>query len=299
MIFKRLFSFTILLLIAVQFQFYSCEEKNNDPILSAPVNEPENTYEVVVEIVSFGGISGCSAAFINKDNQAVADAEVRVNGVEFQNDTTFISSFYADTLNRLSYTYFTSYKLEVKHDGKIIATGKAEMPSPPVIKNIRNPYRHSLNKPLTVKWQKVSKATSIQLVIGSTIYDPVTKDSVEKVFDSGLLSTTKTSLTIPDTMFSAPGEYILGITSFYGLNPGMEIGNLFDQEGYHKGYNLKGAAGIFLTADVYPGPEGIKIIVEQSSALKKDTPTAQPNKNLKELLTKIWWEKVKLLKKSY
>lgn len=53
---KKIFSWLILLLMAVQFQWSCNKDKTDTEILSAPVNEPQNDYMVVVEIISFSGL---------------------------------------------------------------------------------------------------------------------------------------------------------------------------------------------------------------------------------------------------
>lgn len=299
---KKIFSYLIILLMGIQFQWSCSKDKTDTEILSAPVNEPQNDYMVVVEIVSFSGLVGCSSGFVEKADQPVTDAKVHINSIPLVNDSsaTIFPNYYADTLNALSYNYFTKYQLTVEHRGKVVASGTSVMPSIPIIKNLTNPYNMSVNEELVVKWQKVEQATALQVIVGGRIYDPVLKDSVDREFDSGLIEPTRTSITIPDTLFRLPGTYVLGIIAYNGLNPGALPQNLYDEQGnYHKGYNLEGAAGVFFSAMAFPDPYGIQIIVKGTTTSKQSN-VVQPKKPiLKELVLKKTKEMAEQLREAY
>ncbi len=299
---KKIFSWLILLLMAVQFQWSCNKDKTDTEILSTPVNEPQNDYMVVVEIISFSGLGGCASGFVEKADQPITDAKLHINRVPLINDSSamIFPNYYADTLNALSYNYFTRYQLTVEHQGKVVATGSTVMPSIPFIKNLNNPQTINVNDELVVKWEKVEQATALQIIVGGRIYDPVLKDSVDREFDSGLIEPNRTSITIPDTLFRLPGTYVLGIVAFNGLNPGALPQNLYDEQGnYHKGYNLEGAAGLFLSAMVYPDPYGLQIVVKGSAA-SEQTNYEQPLKpRLKELVLRKTKEKAEQIVANY
>ena len=287
--FKRIFSFLMIAFLTVQFQWACDKEKKNDTnLLQAPVNDPKNNYEVIVEIISFGGINGCAFGSVEQNNQFVGNAEIKVNEVSFYSDTTsFFSFYFADTLNPLKYTTLTKYQLSVKHAGKVIAQGQAVMPSVPAVRNLSNPTQHSLNKALLVQWQKVEQATAIQVIVTGKVYNPTIKDTVEKEFDSGLLSPETTQITIPDTMFNLPGTYVLGIVALNGINPGMIPTQLYDENGhYQKSYNIEGAAGIFLAAMAYPDPVGLRIIVSEATGKSSLARPDDSAPRLKDMLKK-------------
>ncbi len=262
---KRIFVLLFFILMSIQFQWACDEDKKDTGVLNAPINDPKNDYQVVVEIISFGGLNGCAAGFIERNSEPVTNATIKVNEVPFYNDTTSIfTNLYADTLNALNYNYFTRYNLIVEHDGKLVARGQADMPSLPVVENLSNPVQHGLNKALTVKWKKVERATAIQVIVSGYVYNPVIKDTVERSFNSGLLKPTTTQITVPDTLFKLPGTYVLGILAINGINAGTYSFQLYDEEGkFYKSFNMEGAAGIFLAAMAYPDPVGIKIIVPE------------------------------------
>jgi hypothetical protein len=268
--FTRIFSIIFLALLSIQFNLNSCSDENGDS-LTAPENKPTNDYEVVVEVVSFGGLAGCTTGSIALLNEPVSDAEFLLNGVQLSNDPSSIfSNLYTDTLGVINYQPGTSYKLEVSHNGNVIASGDAKMPSVPEVTNLEDMDTHNLNKSLEVKWKKVNNATSLEVYIDGYVYDSAVGDSVHREYSTELLSPDKVSCVIPDTLFNTPGIYVMGVTAYYGVNPGNFTVDINDTEGYTKGYNIKGAAGVFLAANVYPPTEeGIRIVVGQVNNLQK------------------------------
>jgi len=234
--------------MTIQFNITSCstgtdagQDGDNGTAL---VNNPTNNYQVVAEVISVGGLGGCSIG-------AVADQEGFIENADFRINNTIHhyieSSFYADTLNQLNYLPGSNYTLNVSYMNQTIASGTAKMPSPAFITNLDDIKNHDLNSAMTVKWSNVQNATSIQLIISGDIIDPSNQEYLYREFESVLISPNSTSFTIPDTFFKYQGEYELGIIAYHGVNPDFDILNLGDT-GYEKSYNMNGAAGVFLAA---------------------------------------------------
>ncbi len=302
--FKRVVSLFMLFLLTVQFQFYGCEDKKaKETSVMAPVNDPKNDYQILMTVVSFGGVAGCSAGFVSRGEEPISDAKVKINSVTFPNDTSsFVPNFYADTLGLLDLRAGTQYTLHVEHQNKEIATGKAIMPTPPHIVNLSDGYNHPLNSKLTIKWEKSEHATSIEVLISTTVYDPVTKDSLDREFDSGLLDPSTTSIVVPDTFFSYPGQYVLGIIAYHGLNPNVRLEGLLDENGqYSKSYNLEGAAGLFYAAMIVPDYNGQKInVVDNENGKASTLPKAIANRTLEQTVIQTFRKRgLQLLKQPW
>ena len=261
---KKILTFLALCLMTIQFNMTSCSSATDseDPIGEAVVNDPTNDYQVVAQVISVGGLGGCSIGTVAQGEGIIENADFKIN------DVTLVHKYpvYADTLFLLSFFPGSNYSLNVSHNGATIATGTAIMPSTPVISNASSFQNHDLNTSLTVKWQAVKNAHSVQLTINSEFYDPFTQIPVERGYASPLLSPETTSHTIPDTLFNYPGEYTLGIIAYHGVNPGIDIDNLEDN-GYIQSYNMEGAAGAFLAVSL-SSAEGETITVGNPSLTK-------------------------------
>ncbi|MEJ2054253.1 MAG: hypothetical protein P8X42_10065, partial [Calditrichaceae bacterium] len=158
-----------------------------------------------------------------------------------------LDGLYQEESGVLSYLAGTNYTLNVSHIGTQIATGTAVMPSVPVFKNLTGLSPHPLNQNMVVTWEDVENATSLELSLSGDVYDPVLQSEIERDFNSGLISASSNSFTIPDTFFTHAGEYTLGMTAYHGINPGSEAYNADD---YLKSYNMKGAAGLFIVVNL-------------------------------------------------
>jgi len=262
---KKILTILALCLMTIQFNMTSCSSStdSSDPLGEAAVNNPTNDYQVVAEIISVGGLGGCSVGTVANSDGIIETADFKIN------DVTLIHQYpvYTDTLSLLSYFPGSSYSLKVSHNGVTIATGKAVMPATPVISNASSFQNHDLNTSLTVNWKSVKNAHSVQLSIAAEIYDPVSQEYIERGYASALLSPETTSHTIPDTLFSYPGEYSLGIIAYYGINPGIDIDNL-EENGYLQSFNIEGAAGAFMALSL-SSVQGESITVGNPPALTK------------------------------
>ena len=261
---KKILTILALCLMTIQFNMTSCSSATDseDPIGEAFVNDPTNDYQVVAQVISVGGLGGCTIGTVAHTEEIVENADFKIN------DVTLIHQYpvYTDTLFQLSFFPGSNYSLNISHNGVTIATGTAIMPSTPVISNASSIQNHDLNSSLTVNWQSLKNAHSVQLSIAGEFYDPFTQISVERGYASPLLTPETTSHTIPDTLFSFPGEYSLGIIAYYGVNPGFDIDNLEDN-GYIQSYNMEGAAGVFMAVSM-SSAEGETITVGNPSLTK-------------------------------
>ena len=285
---KRLFGIILLGLLSIQFNITSCSSGTDadDDGSKASVKDPTNEYQAVVEVVSFGGVSGCSIAAVVLNNESVIDAVIHLNDVTLTNDTNnFLAGLYSDSLFELSYESGTDYTLEIFHLGKKIASGKAKMPSTPKFTNLDNIRHHNLNENMTVTWEKIENATSLELTIKGEVYDPAQDDYSSREYSTELLSPTSTSFTIPDTFFSIPGEYTLGLVAYYGVNSGAKTNITDGSSPYTKSYNMDGAAGVFLAANL-SSYEGESIIVGAPSTIMKNSKAAKNRPMFKDILIK-------------
>lgn len=262
---KKYLLFFLLIFLTIQVNLTNCD-KDEENILSAPVNEPTNDFTVIAEITSVGGVTGCSAVAVSIQDNLVDDAVVEINGTVIPYDTSeYINGLYIDAENRISYLEKTKYEMVIRRDDFVIATGMGYMPTTPRINNITDQCHHSLKRDLKVKWERVQMATAIQLMIYADVDDDVDDDSDDdRIYDSGLLSPEVTSHTIPDTFFSTAGEYELGIKAYYGINPDADLAEIEETKNYTKGYNLNYASGIFLISNLYPNTRGLIIIVDSA-----------------------------------
>lgn len=239
-----------------------------------------------MELISFGGMYGCTSAIVAMEDSLVSDAVVKINSVTLVADSAYFGTpLYLDTLGLINYKARANYTLSVSHHSVNIAQGSAIMPTAARISNIKSPHNHQLNTPLTLKWDAVDYASSIVITTTSTITDPVYGTTRDVTFESPLLPPDSRQYTIPDTLFSAPGTYNLGIISYNGLNPGTVIDSVTSDEGlYGMSYNISGAAGIFLVGNAYPDAEGFIINIGQTTASKGITAYAEARYTLKEHL---------------
>lgn len=226
---------------------------DNASYLTAPIYTPENEYGVYAIIIKYSGMSGCSndnIIAVREGGQYFRDARVAINDDRLSVDLDSLSvPFYSS--DSISYDDRTEYSLEISLEDENIASGNAIMPTTPAITNIDSGYYHSLNKKLKVKWKPVQYATSIELWT--------------KNYTSGLLKPTTTEHTIPDTVFQEYGDYGMVIIAYNGINPDFELGN-YDIELLEKGYNIKGATGIFVIVNAWSGGKRFVIINAPASS---------------------------------
>ena len=272
---KKLITIIILFFLTIQINITSCSDSTGSnetgEDYTTTVKDPTNDYEVVVEVISFGGLGGCTVAAIQLMDESVIDAEFTVNNVTLVNDTTSIlNNLYSDEMYELSYLPGTKYSLNVRHLGSVVATGSAIMPSTPVFTNLKTIQHHNLNTEMQVSWKKIYNDPSIQ-------------DSLGREFDTGTISPATTSFTIPDTFFTIPGEYTMGIVAYHGINPGEDADVIITDSGYLKSYNMDGAAGVFLAANG-SSEEGAVITVGNLSLLKKSDRISVRKYTYKEIL---------------
>jgi len=276
---KKILTILFLCLMTIQFNITSCStgtgDDNGGENGTTSVNDPTNNYQVVAEVISIGGFGGCSIGAVNLNDETVEDADFRINNVIFASE----SGFYADTLFQLTFLPGTNYTLNVSHLGQEIATGTAKMPSTPTVTNVNDISFHNLNQSMNVTWQSIQNASSIQVTISGEGYDPITQDYFYREFESEAISPNSTSFTIPDTFFTYPGEYTLGIIAYHGINPGFNI-DFIGESGYSKGHNMNGAAGVFIAASL-SSEEGEEITVG-SPPLLKANPNKVPAKSFKD-----------------
>lgn len=285
---KKLITIIILFFLTIQINITSCSDSTGSnetgEDYTTTVKDPTNDYEVVVEVISFGGLGGCTVAAIKLMDEPVIDAEFTVNNVTLVTDTTSIlNNLYSDEMYELSYLPGTNYSLNVLHMGSVIATGTSIMPSTPVFTNLKTIQHHNLNTDLQVSWKKIYNASSLSLSITGYVYDPSRQDSVSREFDTGTISPATTSFTIPDTFFTIPGEYTMGIVAYHGINPGEDADVIITDSGYLKSYNMDGAAGVFLAANG-SSEEGAVITVGNLSLLKKSDRVSVRKYTYKEIL---------------
>lgn len=204
------------------------------------INTPTNNYTVRMMVVYFGGLGGCVTGSVSRDSAGVQvpvmDAQVTLNGVAI------------DTMGE-SYTKLgivsdpgTSYALKVTHGGAEIASGTAIMPVIPVFTAPASQV-HAKNTALAVTWNTVSFASTIGVEVAYT--DTVSGIEDSTVYSSPSLAGTETSVTVPASAFAGSGTYIVTISAINGLPAGLDLENLDTT----KGYNITGAAGVFLAAN--------------------------------------------------
>jgi hypothetical protein len=235
--------FMIFLAVTIQFTFPACEDKKSEDSHEVTVNDPTNDYTVFVQIIGMGS-SGCTMGSVEILGENVDDAQVQINKQSLVYDED--SEIYTDDSGVIQYSPGSKYNLVVKHNGVEIASGYTIMPSIPTITNLESPVEHSLNQSLTVEWKAVDHASAIAVLVSTSIYDTTTWEYKE--YDTGLMQPSLTSYTIPDTFFNIAGEYSLSIAAYYGVLPGMDM----DNPDTTKGYNLEGAAGMFITTNGFP-----------------------------------------------
>jgi hypothetical protein len=247
---KRIIGIFILCLFTIQINMTSCstsdDNADNGNGRTAEVNEPTNDYQVVAQVISFGGLGGCTAVNVEQSVYNINDATVKINNIILPPDSS-LDGLYQEESGVLSYLEGTNYTLDISHIGTQIATGTAVMPSVPVFKNLTGLSPHPLNQNMVVTWEAIENATSLELSLSGDVYDPDLQSEIERNFNSGLISASSNSFTIPDTFFTHAGEYTLGMTAYHGINPGSEAYNADD---YLKSYNMKGAAGLFIVVNL-------------------------------------------------
>ena len=198
----------------------------NDEENQVTVNDPTNDYNISATILKTG-FFGCTIIAVD-NNGPVTDATVKINDMELTGQTFGV---YWDSSGVVGYVAGNQYELTVSVGGNEIASGTAIMPSEPTITNLADSISHGANQPLTVEWKEPTNATSIQLVLAR----PFPSDSFTTVF----LAISPTTYTIAGSLFSVDGSYQLTIAAYYGFNPGLNDNST-------KGYNIKGAAGVFV-----------------------------------------------------
>lgn len=278
------------LLISIELSLPGCEDSKEDDVThTVEVYTPTNNHKVVVQIFGVGSMS-CAVAGVILDDAYVEDAGIKLNGYELtytdSSNITFSSSIpiemelkYQYDGNQISFAAGTEYVLEATHQGNTIASGTAFMPSSPEITNIESPYNHSLNTALTIEWDEDEYTTLYQFTCQTTIEDE-DGNEIEKEFEK-ILSSAATSITIPDTFFSNPGEYLISITAIYGIDSTVDI----NQPDTTKGYNIEGPIGSFIATAVYPSDlfgDGFVINITDSSG--KTSSRAIIKKSYKDFL---------------
>lgn len=278
---KKVITIIILCLFSVQFNITSCSsstdsnEDGSGPADPASINTPTNDYQVVVEVISFGGFGGCSIAAVNVNDEPITNAIILVNNVTFQNTSESFSNFYSDTLNLLTYSPKTNYTLNASHLGSTIASGTSKMPSIPQFTNMDGDIQHSLNTNLNVSWKPIDNATSIELIIEGY------SDDESSEFSSGLIDPSLTSFTIPDTFFTIPGEYNVGIIAYNGINPGLDVEDITSEGSYSESYNMVGAAGVFFAASAMEAGGIVNVL---NSTVTKSNQISRRNGSFKEIV---------------
>lgn len=146
--------------------------------------------------------------------------------------------------------------LEVRVGNNLIATGNAIMPSVPTIENLEDSSSHSINTPLNINWKLTKNTTSVQVKVES----PWPADGYESLF----LSPEPSSFTIPGDVFSEIGEYSVSVEANFGIPSGIAASAIDSS----LGYNIEGAAGVFIAINV---SEQLTIIIPgRSSALLQE-----------------------------
>ncbi|MCH7887563.1 MAG: hypothetical protein IIA58_06340 [Candidatus Marinimicrobia bacterium] len=220
--------FALYMSLSISFQGCGDDEPTgpDDEENQVTVNEPTNDY-IVTALIFKSGFFGCTFIIVDK-NGPVTDAIVKINGLKLTGQN---GGLYFDSLSVVGYGLGNSYDLSVEIGGNEIASGTAIMPSQPTITNLADSVQHEVNQPITVEWDEPTNASSVQL----TLSRPFPSED----FATEFLGITPTSYTLPGSLFAVDGNYSLTAAAYYGLNPGLN-------EDSTKGYNIKGAAGVFI-----------------------------------------------------
>ena len=250
----------------------SCGDKES--YLTSPIYNPENNYDVIALILKASGSSGCSnndvSVFVKEGDGYFRNAIVTINDdlLSVDEDTMMSPEYSSDSI---IYDDNTEYSLKITLFDEIIASGNVTMPTTPKVTNIDSGYNHSLDKKLKVKWEPVKHATSLELLTNH--------------YSSGLLKPTVTEYIIPDTVFQEFGEYYISIIAYNGINPNFDFGN-YDTEDLEKGYNIQGATGIFVAANVWSGGDGFVIINDPAGIKSVRDRKSDYSVELEEILEK-------------
>jgi hypothetical protein len=237
------------------------------PSCSRSPNSPQNgggRYNVSMIAVNMGGISGCGSGLSasvrydsshnNTFTQVITDADVEISSVKLTFDTSRSNYNVSDSI--VGIDSGTQYSLIVKHNGEVIATGSAIMPSEPKILSPANGSQHQSNTDLPVSWAIVKNATSVFLSI--TFSDSLHIDTT--IYSSTGLPPTDTTFTVPAPVFSKLGIYYIHMFATYGLPVGIQsplaLGFVLDST---KSYNISGVAGICAAANFQRIPDTIHV----------------------------------------
>ncbi|MCH7732528.1 MAG: hypothetical protein IIB44_08455 [Candidatus Marinimicrobia bacterium] len=242
--------------ISVQFTVPGCESPSDsdddEDEITADIYTPTNDYYVKVQVIKFG-LFGCAQATIEKDSQPIENADIEINDVQLTMDDF---GNYSDTTGTLEYKEGTVYMLEVRVGNSLIAKGNAIMPSAPTIENLEDSSSHVINTPLNIDWKSTKNTTSVQVKVES----PWPADDYESRF----LSPEPSSFTIPGDVFSEIGGYSVSVEANFGIPSGITAGAIDSS----LGYNIEGAAGVFIAVNV---SEQLTIIIPgRSSVLSQE-----------------------------
>lgn len=268
---SRIALYLILIYMSVSVSFQSCSNSTEPNIETndVTINDPTNDYRVDATVIKFG-FFGCAFVTVNNDG-SITDADVSINEVEFFHD---FDGQYQDSTGSMKYEVGKKYELKVSHNGAEIAHGIAIMPSEPTILGLPDTSLHPAGEALKLSWEKPSSASSVQVLM--------IKDNIFELYETEFLEPGISSHTIPGEEFTLNGEYDLMVIAYHGFLPGVN-------EDSSKGYNISGAAGVFLASNFSPTVvlnvvDGVDLSINKTISENSDNRSSTFNNSVSRVL---------------